>query len=105
MMTVEISDTFTELRLSPHGISFLTDGIILQRYTELDGELQKVILVVKLRARKHSKELRTYEITENGLVVGAALTHYRGILTGNAELTKPPVSMKERRKVRRDDHT
>jgi circadian clock protein KaiC len=48
-----------------------------------------VILVVKLRARKHSKELRTYEITENGLVVGAALTHYRGILTGDAELLIP----------------
>jgi circadian clock protein KaiC len=105
MMTVEISDTFTELPLSPHGVSFLTDGIILQRYTELNGELQKVILVVKLRARKHSKELRAYEITEEGLVVGAALTRYRGMLTGNAEPTGPPVSIKETRKVRHDDHT
>src|SRR6185295_13416839 len=88
MMTVEISDTFTELRLSPHGISFLTDGIVLQRYTELDGELQKVLLVVKLRARNHSKELRGYEITDKGIVVGPALTDYRGILVGKAEPTQ-----------------
>jgi circadian clock protein KaiC len=90
MLTVEVTDTFSEMRLSPHGISFLTDGIILQRYTELGGELQKVMAVVKLRARKHGKELRAYEITERGIVVGAALTNYRGILTGNATLTKAP---------------
>ena len=40
------------------------------------------------------KKLRAYEITEEGLVVGAALARYRGILTGNAEPTRPPVSMK-----------
>jgi circadian clock protein KaiC len=90
MLTVEVSDSFMELRLSPHGISFLTDGIILQRYTELNGELQKVMSVVKLRARKHSKELRAYEITEKGIVVGDALTTYRGILTGNPVPTKTP---------------
>ena len=88
MLTVEVSDSFTELRLSPHGISFLTDGIILQRYSELDGELQKVMSVVKLRARKHAKELRAYEITDRGIVVGEALTDYSGILTGNTVRSK-----------------
>jgi len=90
MATVEVSDSFTELRMNPHGLSFLTDGIILQRYTELDGELQKVMTVVKLRARAHSKELRAYDITEKGIVVGEALTNYRGVLTGNAQPTKVP---------------
>ncbi len=90
MLTVEISDTFMELRLSPHGISFLTDGIILQRYTELDGALQKVMAVVKLRAKKHNRQLFAYEITDEGIVVGEALTDYRGILTGNAEPISTP---------------
>ena len=35
IMTAELVDSYSELRLSPHGISFLTDGIILQRYAEL----------------------------------------------------------------------
>jgi circadian clock protein KaiC len=95
MLTVEVSDSFSELRLSPHGISFLTDGIILQRYTELDGALQKVMSVVKLRARKHAKELYAYEITDKGIEVGEALTRYSGILTGNTIRRK---SAKKRRR-------
>ncbi len=89
MMTVEINDTFDELRLSPHGISFLTDGIILQRYTELGGALQKVMTVIKLRAKKHSTKLFAYEIGEKGMTVGKALTGYEGILSGGAKLAKP----------------
>jgi circadian clock protein KaiC len=82
LMTVEIVDSFTELRLSPQGASFLTDGIILLRYVEIDGCLRKVMNVVKLRASDHSKELRAYEITDYGLAVGPVLRGYRGILTG-----------------------
>ncbi len=85
MMTVEITDTFDELRLSPHGISFLTDGIILQRYTELGGALQKVMTVIKLRAKKHSTKLFAFEIGEKGITVGKALTGYQGILSGGAK--------------------
>ena len=62
LMTAELVDSYTELRLSPHGISFLTDGIILQRYVELDGELRKVLVVAKMRGFDHSKELRLYDI-------------------------------------------
>ncbi|MGZ6094030.1 MAG: RAD55 family ATPase, partial [Polyangiales bacterium] len=86
MMTAELPDSFTELRLSPHGTSFLTDAIILQRYVEIDGSLRKVMAVVKMRTRSHSKELRHYEITNEGIVVDGSLATHRGILTGNPEL-------------------
>ncbi len=83
LLTVEVTDSFTELRLSPHGTSFLTDGIILQRYAEVEGSLRRVMTVVKMRARPHSKEFREYDISENGIVVGErSLDGYRGILTG-----------------------
>ncbi len=82
LLTVEIIDSFTELRLSPQGDSFLTDGIILQRYVEMDGCLKKVMTVVKLRGSDHSKELREYTITERGIAVGQVLGAHRGILTG-----------------------
>ena len=49
MLTVEVTESFTELRLSAQGTSFLTDGIILQRYVEIDGSLRKVMTVVKMR--------------------------------------------------------
>ena len=66
MATVELADSYVDLRFSPQGIAFLTDAIIIQRYVEIDGELRRALAVVKLRASQHSKELREYEITSDG---------------------------------------
>jgi len=82
MNTVEMADSFVELRFSPHAISFLTDDIILQRYVELDGELRTVIMVVKTRRGAREREIRLCEVTSKGLVVGEKLSGYRGIITG-----------------------
>jgi circadian clock protein KaiC len=48
----------------------------------LDGQLKKIMSIVKVRGSQHSKEIRAYEITEKGLVVGEALTDYRDLLIG-----------------------
>ena len=82
VMTAELVESYTELRLSPHGISFLTDGIILQRYIELDGALRKLLCVVKMRGFDHAKQMKLYDIRPEGIVMGEALTGYRGLLTG-----------------------
>lgn len=85
MMTAELEDSYTELRFSPHGTAFLTDVIIMQRYIELKGNLQRVMSVVKVRGSAHSKEIRAYEITRTGIVIGEPLTNYDGLLTGHPE--------------------
>ena len=83
MATVELADSYADLRFSPQGIAFLTDAIIIQRYVELDGQLKRALAVVKVRSSQHSKELREYEISSGGgLVVGAPLRGYEGLLTG-----------------------
>jgi circadian clock protein KaiC len=82
IMTAELVESYVELRLSPHGISFLTDGIILQRYAEIDGGLRKVMCVVKMRGFDHDKQMRQYEIGPAGIVIGDALAGYEGILVG-----------------------
>ena len=58
MMTAELEDRYTDLRFSPHGTAFLTDAIVLQRYLEIDGQLKRVMAVVKVRASAHAKDLR-----------------------------------------------
>lgn len=81
--TVELTDSYTDFRLSPQDVSFLTDAVIIQRYVELEGALKRVISVVKVRASQHSKEIREYEITGEGLAVKAgSLQEYAGLLTG-----------------------
>jgi circadian clock protein KaiC len=89
LMTVEVIESFTDLRFSPHEVSFLADDIILQRYVELEGHLRKMITVVKMRSSSHAKDLREYEITSHGLVVGEVLSEYRGLITGIPERAVP----------------
>ena len=88
MMTAEVEDNYVELRFSPHGTAFLTDAIIMQRYIELQGHLKRIMAVVKVRGSAHRKELRSFEITADGIEVGEALGSYVGLLTGQPEVTK-----------------
>lgn len=82
LLTVEVSESLNELRLSPDVISFLTDDIVLQRYVEIDSQLKRVMTVVKMRRSAHSKDIRSYEITSGGFVVGDTLKGYQGLITG-----------------------
>lgn len=80
--TVEVLESFTALPLSTYSISFLSDDIIRLRYVEIEGQLRKVLMVVKMRAGDHSKDIREYSITAKGLVLGERLTGYTGLVTG-----------------------
>ena len=82
MMTVEVLQSFTDLRFSPYEISFLADNLIIQRYVEMEGQLQRVMAILKMRGSPHDTHLRLYHITDKGIRIGASLEQYRGILTG-----------------------
>jgi circadian clock protein KaiC len=84
-MTAEVPTSFTDLRFSPGLVSFLTDDIILQRYIEMDGQLRKLMTVVKMRGSAHSTDLFVYDLTEHGIELGQALTGYTGMITGVAQ--------------------
>jgi circadian clock protein KaiC len=43
--------------------------------------------VVKARGSAHSKELRTFEITDDAIVMGNVLRGYDGLLTGRPVAT------------------
>ncbi len=98
MMTAEVEDTYTDLRFSPHGTAFLTDAIIMQRYVELKGQIQRIMAVVKVRGSSHSKDFRAFEVTEQGIVVGETLGHYEGLLTGSPEVVAGAPKRKVKRK-------
>ncbi len=90
VMTAELVESYSELRLSPHGISFLTDVIVLQRYVEVQGELRRFLVIAKMREGAHDTRLRFYEIGSNGLVIGEATTRFQGLLVGNAQRIGDP---------------
>jgi circadian clock protein KaiC len=83
LSTVEVEDNFSSLQFSHYAISFLTDDIIRLRYVEIDGQLRKVMVVIKVRGGNHSKDIREYVITDKGIVViHPRRTDYLGLSTG-----------------------
>jgi circadian clock protein KaiC len=86
LSTVEVEDTFTSLQFSHYAISFLTDDIIRMRYVEIDGQLRKVIVVIKMRGGNHSKDIREYVITDKGVVIiHPRKTDFAALTTGIPE--------------------
>ncbi|MDQ3427382.1 MAG: AAA family ATPase [Gemmatimonadota bacterium] len=80
--TVEVQESREALRLTGYHISFLTDDIINQRLVEIEGELRKVLTIVKMRGSDHSREFRAYELTGTGVLLRESLRDYDGIVTG-----------------------
>jgi circadian clock protein KaiC len=83
LMISELEDRYTDLRFSPYGAAFLTDAIIVQRYVELEGQIRRVMAVVKIRNSDHSHELRLYEVTDAGIVIGPPTPGMVALLTGH----------------------
>ncbi len=80
-MTVEVTE-HQGLQFTNNRVSFLTDVIVIQRYVEIEGQLRKVLAVVKMRGSSHSVDFRAYEITGKGVLLRVGLRDYHGITTG-----------------------
>lgn len=91
LMTADIVQSFTELGLSPHITEFLADVLVLQRYVEIEGKLEKILAVVKMRTSRHDTSIRRYTIEASGVVVGEPVRGYGGLLTG-IPLLRPEIT-------------
>jgi circadian clock protein KaiC len=98
LMTSELEDRYYELGFSPYGTAFLTDAIIMQRYVEIDSRLERMIAVVKMRASRHSTQLRLFHIDDEGIKIDEQRGAYAGLLSGaprrrhkGRRIVRPPV--------------
>jgi circadian clock protein KaiC len=80
--TVEVEENFTSMGLSNFTISFLADDIVRLRYASINGQLRKLMMVVKMRRSKHSIDMCAYEVTSKGLAIGAPMRGYRALTSG-----------------------
>ncbi len=95
LSTVEVEDTFTRFSFSHYTSSFLTDDILRLRYVEIDGQLRKIMVVIKMRGGNHSKDIREYIITDKGVVViRPRSTEYEGLTPGFPVRTGPRAAQK-----------
>ena len=82
LMTAEVTEAFPRIRFANEGVAFVTDDILAQQFVEIDGRFEKVLAIVKMRGSEHSTDIRLYELTSSGGVIGKPLRGYRGITTG-----------------------
>ena len=74
----------TATELPSEGLSSLLEGLILLRYTELEGRVRRLVSVTKLRDSAFDPGLREFEITSRGIEIGRALHGVEGALSGFA---------------------
>jgi circadian clock protein KaiC len=70
IMTSEVPDLFQVGRLAEYGISHLSDNVILLQYLRAESRLLRTVTVLKSRASAHDPEIREFEITADGIVLG-----------------------------------
>jgi circadian clock protein KaiC len=80
--TVEVEEEFTSMNLSNFSVSFLADDIVRLRYVSINGQLRRMLLVVKMRRSQHSIDMVEYQVTSKGMVIGEPLRGYCGLTSG-----------------------
>lgn len=86
---------FTSLRnngeLTDHadmGLSSLMDAWIKLDNDQANGELNRMLYVIKARGMSHSNQVREYAITDKGITLVEPYIGPEGVLTGTARLTQ-----------------
>jgi len=74
----------TAMELPNKGLSSLLEGLILMRYTELEGRIRRVISVTKIRDSAFDPNLREFTVTPSGIEIGDGLRGVEAALSGFA---------------------
>ncbi|WP_202318411.1 ATPase domain-containing protein [Archaeoglobus neptunius] len=83
---IEVGEAVGDFYLTGAGISYFADYMVVGRYMELHGEIQKVIAVMKNRFGDHERTLRVLEIKEGeGIRIGEPLKRYTGLMGASLE--------------------
>jgi circadian clock protein KaiC len=89
LMTVEVPELLGSASLDGYGISAAADNIVLMRYLEMEGRLDRAVVILKARGVNLRSELRHLFVGREGLRVGSGFTGLRGVLTGLPDAHRP----------------
>ena len=84
------------------GVSSLIDSWLLLRDTELDGERNRTLFIIKSRGMNHSNQIREFQLTSAGIKLREVYLGERGVLTGSARLAQEARD-REHDTVKRED--
>ncbi len=79
----EITQPVSEFHFTGAGMSRFADYLLVGRHMEVEGELLKVIAVIKNRFGDHERSARILSIeSRKGLKIGEPLKDYSGLMSG-----------------------
>ncbi len=81
----------------PVDVSYLADSVVMLRFFEAAGAVRKAISIVKSRSGNHESTIRELALESGGIVIGAPLSQFRGVLTGVPEYAGEGKALLERR--------
>ena len=97
LMTMEVAELLGTAQLTGHGVSSIADNVIVLRYVEVDGRLERAVFILKARGIGHLTELRRFRIDDRGAHIGARFQDLRGVLTGIPQPARAAVRPVSRR--------
>jgi circadian clock protein KaiC len=74
MMTCEVSELFGTQRRSEFVVSHLSDNVILLSYHQDQGEVKRVLSVIKSRASGHDPAICEFSVGPAGITINGQLT-------------------------------
>ncbi|MBI3742026.1 MAG: ATPase [Chloroflexi bacterium] len=78
------SFTFPNPQIDPEpGVGFLVDSYSLLRYVEIDSEMRRALLILKMRGSDHARDIREFQITGEGIEVQSKFKGREGIMSGS----------------------
>jgi circadian clock protein KaiC len=83
LLTRESPTLLGDVPQEENDIGFVVDSYLLLRYVEIESMIHKALLVLKMRGSEHAKDIRQFEITDQGVEVRSKFEGREGIMSGN----------------------
>lgn len=87
MMTTTLPTLLGGEHVTAVYLSTISDAIIALRWFDLESEMRRAIMVLKLRGSPHLRAMHEYEIHDDGMRVLGPIRGIEGILAGTAQFT------------------
>lgn len=73
LMTLETKDVISTVVPTPYGVSALVDNLVFLRFAETNGELRRLLSLIKVRNSNFDQGLREFLIDSDGARIGRRL--------------------------------
>ncbi len=82
LVTYNTPEIISSYKLGEEHLTYLSDNIINLRYSEIEGQLEKILIVIKSRLSMHEKGLIGYRIGKKGIIISGKVEMLEGVMSG-----------------------